>query len=86
MASKEFGNRAFNAIEGDRAVRALDVAPFVGRGTEREAAERPAQEAPFAAATVLVCGLLVVVLGLIPGTVLATFARRVVQDTLNIMS
>jgi NADH-quinone oxidoreductase subunit N len=66
----------------------LPVALFIEKPTEaaqREADERPAVVAPFASATVLVCGLLVVVLGLIPGTVMATFARRAVQDTIHFL-
>jgi NADH-quinone oxidoreductase subunit N len=64
----------------------LPVTLFIEKpseAAEREAAERPAIMAPFAGATVLICGLLVVILGLIPGTVMATFARRAVQDTLQ---
>jgi NADH-quinone oxidoreductase subunit N len=43
---------------------------------EREAAERPPVSAPLAGATLLVCGFLVLVLGLLPGTVMDGFARR----------
>jgi NADH-quinone oxidoreductase subunit N len=62
----------------------IPVALFMGKPSqqaEREAAERPAVLAPLAGATVLVCGLLVVVLGLMPGTVLDGFARRAVEDS-----
>ena len=45
---------------------------------EREAAERPAVLAPLAGATVLICGFLVLALGLIPGTVLSAFAAKAV--------
>ena len=57
----------------------LPVALFIDRpavAARREDAERPAVVAPLAGATVLVCGLLVLVMGLIPGTVLNAFARR----------
>ena len=50
---------------------------------EREAAERPAVLAPLAGATVLVCGILVLVLGLMPGTVLNAFARPASQEVLR---
>ena len=66
----------------------LPVSLFIEKpseAAEREAAEKPAVAAPYASATVFVCGLLVVILGLIPGTVMATFARRAVQDTLQIL-
>ena len=64
----------------------LPVTLFIEKPSERaerEAAEKPAVLAPFAGATVLVCGLLVVVLGLIPGTVVEAFAKRAVQATLT---
>jgi len=49
---------------------------------QREACERPPAQAPFAGATVLICGALVLALGLLPGTVLEGFARRAAQDAL----
>jgi len=51
----------------------------------REAAERPAVVAPLAGATVLICGFLVLALGLMPGTVMTAFARRAVQETLTLV-
>ena len=62
---------------------AVPVALFLDKPSgqqQRDAAERPPVLAPFAGATVLVCGFLVLVLGLMPGTVLDGFARRAVQD------
>jgi len=41
--------------------------------------------APFAGATVLICGFLVLALGLMPGTVMAAFARRAVQETIALV-
>jgi NADH-quinone oxidoreductase subunit N len=64
----------------------LPVTLFIEKPSEvaeQEAAERPAVHAPLAAATVFVCGLLVVLLGLIPGTVMTTFARRAIQETIQ---
>ena len=49
---------------------AVPVALFLDKPSgqqQREAAERPAVLAPLAGATVLVCGFLVLVLGLMPG-------------------
>jgi NADH-quinone oxidoreductase subunit N len=66
---------------------AVPVALFMEQPSgheQREAAERPAVQAPLAGATVLICGFLVLALGLMPGTVLASFARRAVQETLNL--
>jgi NADH-quinone oxidoreductase subunit N len=66
----------------------IPVALFMGkpsRTAEREAAERPAVLAPLAGATVLICGFLVLVLGLMPGTVLDSFARPAAEETLRIM-
>jgi NADH-quinone oxidoreductase subunit N len=57
----------------------LPVALFIEQpalAAQREAAEKPAVLAPLAGATVLVCGLLVLAMGLVPGTVLNGFARR----------
>jgi NADH-quinone oxidoreductase subunit N len=65
---------------------AVPVALFMEKPSTlqaREAEDRPAVLAPFAGATVLICGFLVLVLGLMPGTVMAGFARRAVQDTLT---
>ena len=64
----------------------LPMALFIEKPTEaaeRSASERPPVVASLASATVLVCGLLVVVMGLIPGTILSTFARRAVTETLS---
>jgi len=64
----------------------LPVTLFIEKPSElaeQEASERPPVVAPYAAATVFICGFLVVVLGLIPGTVLNTFARRAVQETVT---
>ena len=61
----------------------LPVALFLESPTEkaeREASERPAVRAVLAGAAVLVCGILVVAMGLFPGTVYRTFATRVVED------
>ena len=67
---------------------AVPVALFLDKPSgqqQREAAERPAVLAPFAGATVLVCGFLVLALGLMPGTVLDSFARRAVQDVFIVL-
>ena len=64
----------------------MPVALFMekaGTEQEREAVERPEVLAPLAGATVLICGLLVLALGLMPGTVLDGFARRAAQDSLQ---
>ena len=50
---------------------------------EQAASERPPVVASLASATVLVCGLLVVLMGLFPGTILTIFARRAVQETIH---
>ena len=66
----------------------LPVTLFIEKASEtaeREAAERPPVVAPLAGATVLVCGLLVVILGLIPGTIMARFARRAAQETIQVL-
>jgi NADH-quinone oxidoreductase subunit N len=66
----------------------LPVALFIEKpyeGAEQEASERPAVVAPFAGAMVLVCGILVVVLGLFPGTVVDAFAKRAVLETLHLL-
>jgi len=63
----------------------VPVALFIEQPTaaaQREAAERPALLAPLAGASVLICGFLVLALGLIPGTVLDSFARRAAQAIL----
>ena len=60
---------------------AVPVALFMDKPSgqqQREAAERPAVLAPLAGATVLICGFLVLVLGLMPGTIMDGFARRAV--------
>jgi NADH-quinone oxidoreductase subunit N len=61
----------------------VPVALFMGKPSqqaEREAAERPAVMAPLAGATVLICGFLVVILGLMPGLVLDGFAQSAAQE------
>lgn len=52
---------------------------------EREAAERPAVEAPYAGATVLVCGLISLVVGLLPGLMVDGFVGVVLRDALPLM-
>ncbi|MDR3669883.1 MAG: NADH-quinone oxidoreductase subunit N [Holophaga sp.] len=67
---------------------AVPVALFMGKPSEqqeREAAEQPAVVAPLAGATVLICGFLVLAMGLIPGTVMIGFAQRAAQDTLGLL-
>jgi NADH-quinone oxidoreductase subunit N len=66
----------------------VPVAMFMAKPTrhqEREAEERPAVVAPLAGATVLICGFLVLVLGLIPGTIMDGFARTAAQETLRLL-
>ena len=63
---------------------AVPVALFMDKPSgheQREAAERPAVLAPLAGATVLVCGFLVLALGLMPGTILDGFARKAIEET-----
>ena len=63
---------------------AVPVALFMDKPSgheQREAAEGPAVLAPLAGATVLVCGFLVLALGLMPGTIMDGFARKAVQET-----
>jgi NADH-quinone oxidoreductase subunit N len=65
---------------------AVPVALFMDKPTgqrEREAAERPLVLAPLAGATVLICGFLVLAMGLMPGTIMDGFARRAAQETLQ---
>lgn len=65
----------------------LPVALFLEKPTEkaeREAAERPALKVPLAGAALLVCGFLVVAMGLFPGTLYRTFASRVVEDAFHL--
>jgi len=65
----------------------IPVALFMGKPSqqaEREAAERPAVLAPLAGATVLICGFLLVLLGLLPGTVLDGFARPAAEETVRL--
>ena len=52
---------------------------------EREAAEQPAVEAPFAGATVLVCGMLVLACGFLQTLLVDGFVARVIQDWMGIM-
>ena len=47
---------------------------------EREATERPPVEAPFASATVLVCGTLVVACGFLQTLLVNGFVARVIRD------
>ncbi len=64
----------------------LPVALFLEKPSEkaeREAAERPAIKAPLAGAALLVCGVLVVAMGLFPGTVYKVFALRVVENAFH---
>ena len=66
----------------------VPVALFMGKPSqqaEREAAERPAVMAPLAGATVLICGFLVVILGLMPGLVLDGFAQSAAQETVRMV-
>jgi len=66
----------------------IPVALFMGKPSqqaEREAAERPAVMAPLAGATVLVCGFLVVILGLMPGLVLDGFVQSAAQETVRLV-
>lgn len=66
----------------------VPVALFMGKPSqqaEREAAERPAVMAPLAGATVLVCGFLVVILGLMPGLVLDGFVQSAAQETVRLV-
>jgi NADH-quinone oxidoreductase subunit N len=66
----------------------LPVALFLEKPTEkaeREEAERPGFRAPMAGAALLVCGILVVAMGLFPGTLYGTVARRVVEDALHLV-
>ena len=65
----------------------LPVALFLEQATEkaeREAAERPSFKAPLAAASLLACAALVVVLGLFPGSVYRTVAVKAVQDAFHL--
>ena len=52
---------------------------------EREAAEQPAVEAPFAGATVLVCGLLTLACGFLQNFLVDGFAARVVRDCIGLV-
>lgn len=66
----------------------VPVALFLAKPSplqEREAAERPAAGAPLAGATVLICGFLVLLLGLIPGSVMDGFAQTAAQETLRML-
>ncbi|BDU78647.1 NADH-quinone oxidoreductase subunit N [Mesoterricola sediminis] len=66
----------------------LPVALFLDKRSEkaeREDAERPGFRAPLAGAALLVCGFLVVVMGLFPGTLYKGFAKRVVEDAFHIV-
>jgi NADH:ubiquinone oxidoreductase subunit 2 (subunit N) len=64
------------------------IALFLEKPTaeaERAAQDRPEVVAPLAGATVLVCGILTLVLGLIPGLVVERFAGRAILDTLRVL-
>jgi len=52
---------------------------------EREAAERPAVVAPYAGATVLVCGFLALAIGFAQTLLVDGFALRAIQDSLHFM-
>ncbi len=51
---------------------------------ERETAEQPAVEAPFAGATVLVCGVLVLACGFLQTLLVDGFVARVIRDWMDI--
>lgn len=62
------------------------VALFLEKPTERaerEAAERPEVVAPYAGATVLVCGLLVLAIGFAQNLLVDGFALRAIKDSLH---
>ncbi|MBK8793686.1 MAG: NADH-quinone oxidoreductase subunit N [Holophaga sp.] len=64
------------------------VALFLEKPTEaaeREAAERPEVVAPYAGATVLVCGFLVVAIGFAQTLMVDGFALRAIKDSLHFM-
>jgi NADH-quinone oxidoreductase subunit N len=52
---------------------------------ERETAEQPDVEAPFAGATVLVCGILVLVCGFTQTFLVNGFAARAIKDWLDVL-
>jgi NADH-quinone oxidoreductase subunit N len=52
---------------------------------ERENAERPAVEAPFAGATVLVCGVLVLACGFLQTLLVDGFVARAIRDWLEFL-
>lgn len=59
------------------------VALFLEKPTEREAAERPTVEAPYAGATVLVCGFLALAAGFAQTLLVDGFALRAIKDSLQ---
>jgi len=64
------------------------VALFIEKplpSAEKEASERPAPVASLASGTVLVCGILVVVIGLFPGFLSTNFVQRAIQESLNLV-
>jgi NADH-quinone oxidoreductase subunit N len=64
----------------------LPVALFLEKPSEkaeRDAVERPDYRAHLAGAALLVCGLIVVLMGLFPGTIYRGIAQRVVEDTFH---
>jgi NADH-quinone oxidoreductase subunit N len=64
------------------------VALFIEKpteGEEREAAERPDVVAPYAGATVLVCGFLVLAVGFAQTLLVDGFALRAIKDSLHFM-
>ncbi len=52
---------------------------------ERDAAERPAVEAPYAGASVLVCGVISLIVGLLPGLMVDGFVGVVIRDAMPLM-
>ena len=64
------------------------VALYIEKPTEaqlREAAERPVVVAPYAGASLLVAGALVLAVGLAQRVVVETFAQRAVREALHLM-
>jgi len=52
---------------------------------KRETAEQPAVEAPFAGATVLVCGVLVLACGFLQTLLVDGFVARVIRDWMDLL-
>ncbi len=53
---------------------------------EREESEKPPVETPLSSATLLVCGLLIVLMGLLPGAVSRSLSGRVIQDAAPVVA